>query len=124
MKEYPEEAPIVVTRFICAIFLHFYVSSEQTQALNMMNFAQNHTKKFNLWKFAFLIGFMQMIVVYSVELINFAILLTSSTVQDIIMNFLAIVIIVEFDDFLFGVAKDGKMKKLITDQELNGISKE
>ena len=119
---YPSNSQVVVSRFICAVFLHFYVSGELTQALNMMNFAQNHIDKFENWKFAFCIGFMQMLIVYTVELVNFAILLNSSTVQDVIMNFLAIVIIVEFDDFLFAVIDDVPMKKLVSDQQVVGLS--
>ena len=70
MTDWPANAQVVVARFICAVFLHFNVSGEITQAFNMMNFAQNHTEKFENWKFAFLIGFMQMLVVYLVELVN------------------------------------------------------
>ena len=43
----------------------------------------------------------QTVVVIVVEVVNLAVLSTNHTIMDIIMNFLALVIIAEFDDFFF-----------------------
>ena len=40
-------------------------------------------------------------MVIAVETINFAVMSTDHTIMNIIMNFLALVIIAEFDDFFF-----------------------
>ena len=58
-----------------------------------------------------------MIVLVSVELVNLAILLTNETVMDTIMNFLALVIISDFDDYFFFTVKNEPLSKLITDGE-------
>ena len=44
---------------------------------------------------------MQAFVVLSVELVNLAVLNTNPTIMDILMNFLALVIISDFDDYFF-----------------------
>ena len=67
----------------------------------MMKYALNHWWKFDNWFNAFLISFCQFFICIFVESVNLVILLTNNTVLDIIMNFLAIVIITEFDDFVF-----------------------
>ena len=42
-----------------------------------------------------------MLVVIAVETVNLAVLTTNHTILDIIMNFLALVVVTEFDDFFF-----------------------
>ena len=64
-----------------------------------MKFANNHPWLFRSWMQAYFIGFMQFIVVMVVEIVNLVILTTNNTVMDIIMNFLALVILSEFDDY-------------------------
>ncbi len=64
-----------------------------------MKYANNHPWLFRSWKTAYVIGFCQFLVVFTVELVNLAILTTNNTVMDILMNFLALVIISEFDDY-------------------------
>ena len=44
---------------------------------------------------------MQTFVVLSVELVNLVVLNTNPTIMDILMNFLALVIISDFDDYFF-----------------------
>jgi len=47
-----------------------------------------------------------MFVVISVEVVNMAILITNNTIIDILMNFLALVIITDFDDYFFWTVAD------------------
>ena len=56
---------------------------------------------FRKWRSAFFVGFCQLAVVESVEVVNLAILNTNNTIMDILMNFLALVIIVDFDNYFF-----------------------
>ena len=44
---------------------------------------------------------MQTSMVMFVELVNFLALITNETVLDIVMNFLALVVIADFDDFFY-----------------------
>ena len=64
-----------------------------------MKYANNHTWKFRSWRYAYLIGFCQLIMVFSVEFINLILLCENDTVMDIIMDFLALVIISDFDEY-------------------------
>ena len=50
-------------------------------------------------------GFQQAFNVMIVESVNFAALLTNGTIIDIIMNFLALVVIAEFDEYFFSAVK-------------------
>ena len=81
--------------------LHVTLTNEITQGLNMMKFSVNHPWKFNDYMDGFLVGMAQSFVVISVELVNLAILNTNNTIMDILMNFLALVIISDFDDYFF-----------------------
>ena len=47
-----------------------------------------------------------------------AVMLTNATVMDIIMNFLALVVISDFDDFFFYAVSEEPLSKLVTDEEL------
>ena len=42
-----------------------------------------------------------MIVVISIELVNMFFMMSNNTVTDIVMNFLALVIISDFDDYFY-----------------------
>ena len=57
-------------------------------------------------------------VVVSNELVNLAVLNTNNTIMDILMNFLALVIISDFDDYFFHTVTSDPMAELIKDGEL------
>lgn len=91
----------------------------------MMKYAMNHPWKFTSWFNAYLIGFTQMLVIFSVEIVNLMVLLTIPSVTEIIMNFLALVIISEFDDYFFTTVEFSPLAKLIKDEEYDfGYSEE
>jgi hypothetical protein len=100
-KDMPSSPSIVIARFMCAIFLHISLAEEINQSFLMMKYAINHHWKFYNWFNAFLVGFFQMFVLGSVEVVNMMVLLTNPTVMETIMNFLALVIISDFDDYYF-----------------------
>ena len=56
-------------------------------------------------------------MVVAVETVNLAVLCTNHTILDIIMNFLALVVITEFDDFFFFTVDKEMMSDLIKEQE-------
>lgn len=66
-----------------------------------MKYANNHWWKFENWLQAYLVGMTQMFIVVLVEMVNIAVLSTNETIIDIIMNFLALVVLSEFDNFFF-----------------------
>ena len=83
-----------------------------------MKYAMNHQWRFRKWYAAFFIGFAQMFVTMWVEIVNLAVLLTNNTCLDIIMNFLALVIISEFDDYFFNSLRREPIQDLIAQGEM------
>ena len=57
---------------------------------------------------------MQAFNVFIVEFVNFAALLTNFTIIDIIMNFLALVVIAEFDEYFFAAVKNDSLANIVT----------
>ena len=54
---------------------------------------------------AYFVGLVQALIVVLVEIVNLIILQTNHSTLDVIMNFLALVIISEFDDYFFKTVK-------------------
>ena len=100
-RDPPKNATITLARFMCAIFLHVVLTDEIKQGFAMMKFSNNHWWLFDSWSFAYLTGFVQMLTVILTEVVNIAILNTNHSTLDIIMNFMALVVLVEFDNMLF-----------------------
>lgn len=74
---------------------------ECRQGLNVMKYALNHEKEFENPKIVWFIGFMQFVMVITVETINMANICGSDDILDVIMNFIALAIVADFDDFFF-----------------------
>lgn len=75
---------------------------ECRQGLKIMKFSLNHPNDFAHPKVVYLIGVMQFTMVLTVELANMLVICGSDTILDVIMNFIALEIIAEFDDFFYG----------------------
>lgn len=108
---------MVLARFVCGTVLHMLLSNELQQGLLMMKYAVNHPWKFINYRHAFLAGFLQMIMVVGVEMVNFLAVLDQTTFADMVMNFTALVIISEFDDFFFYAYRDADLKDAILNKD-------
>jgi len=115
LSTYPENYWIVSARFVCGVVLHMALQDELKQGLDNMKYSLNHRWRFEDYKVAYLSGFLQATVIYIVEMVNFLAILTSFTVLDIVMNFLALVVISEFDDFFYEALRNEPLQDLITD---------
>ena len=111
----PINAEVVLTRFGCGIVLHIYLIPEFNSAYSNMKYALNHPWKFRNYRSAYYVGLSQLFVVMSVEAVNLLILQTNETIMDTIMNFLALVVIAEFDDYFFIPVAKQPYAKLISD---------
>lgn len=80
-----------------------------------MKYALNHVWRFENWKIAYLAGLLQASIIILIEFVNFLAILTSFTVLDVVMNFLALVVISEFDDFFYCSLRDEPLKELLID---------
>jgi len=56
-----------------------------------------------------------MTMIITVECVNFMAILTSSTVKDVVMNFMALAVISEFDDVFYGALGNDPNKDVLTD---------
>ena len=100
-------------RFICATILHLSCVDEVNAGLNMMKYAVNHSYKFNSFWFAFLSGMFQYTQCLCVELANIGVICAATDTISIVFNFIALAIIIDFDDYVFGSLKNESFKGLI-----------
>ena len=82
-----------------------------------MKFAVNHPWKFDSYMTAFGVGLAQAAVVTSVEVVNLAVLNTNHTIMDVLMNFMALVILTDFDDYFFTTVSADPIAKLVSEGE-------
>ena len=78
-----------------------------------MKYAMNHPWKFKSWSQAFRVGLLQMTVVLGLEIVKITFMLTNQTISDIIKDFLALVIISDFDDYFYATVTFSPNAKLI-----------
>ena len=78
-----------------------------------MKYAVNHHWKFESYQIAWLCGWMQSFNVIIVELVNFAALLTNFTIIEIIRNFLALVVISQFDEYFFSTVRNEPLAEIV-----------
>ena len=100
---YPPSIWIVVIRFICGIVMHYSIQNEFTEGLRMMKFVVNHPWKFRYVFSAFMIGFFKVLIASLVELLNIFVLCSNTEVMEILYNFIALCVIIEFNDMFAGV---------------------
>ena len=81
-----------------------------------MKLANNHEYRFENYRIAWLAGCMQMLMIFIVEMVNFLAILTSNTILEVVMNFMALAIIAEFDDFFYAALGNDPNKDVLTDQ--------
>ncbi len=120
---YPSSNWIVVARFICAVVLHMALQDEIKQGLDIMKYTLNHTWRFENWHLAFLCGLLQTIVIGLVEIVNFIAIMSSGTVVNVVMNFLALVVISEFDDFFYQALGEDDCKIYLSDPAFGEVVK-
>lgn len=100
IAQYPGSG-VVVARFVCGVVLHMMLQGELISGLNNMKFALNHYYRFeNPWM-AYLAGFLQAVSIFVIEIVNFFVILTSQSYLEVVMNFMALAIISEFDNAFY-----------------------
>ena len=88
------------TRLIAGMIMHVIVSGEISAGLRMMKYAANHWWKFSNPRLAWLSGFLQVVAMFLIALINYFVVTISDNVLDVAKDFTALLIISEFDDIL------------------------
>ena len=67
---------------------------------------------------AYFVGLSQALTAMFVEIVNLITLQANHTILDVIMNFLALVIIAEFDDYFYKSVMTDMFGELITQKEM------
>lgn len=111
---------MLIVRFICGLILHLALFEEFARALNLMKFAMNHEDVFDSPGAAFAVAFLQALITFLVESLNIMVILMSNSVNEVVMNFVALAIIADFDDFIYaGGIKEEAQKAFATDDSDN-----
>lgn len=79
-----------------------------------MKFSLNHDFRFSNYKVAFLAGFLQTTILCIVELVNMLCILTASSMLDVVMNFMALAVIAEFDDTFYAALGNDDNKNILS----------
>ena len=69
--------------------------------MNMMKYSLNHRWKFQHFTLGYCAGFMRTTSAICVELCNFVVILTNTEIIEIVMNFMALVVISEFGQYFY-----------------------
>lgn len=88
-----------------------------------MKFSLNHFYRFEKPKIAFFAGFLQTSAIFMIEIVNFIVILTSTNYLDVVMNFMALAVIAEFDDKFFDALGDDDIKGMIDDPNYDDLYK-
>ena len=115
LANYPDSASIVLARFSCGIILHMQLQGELVAGMRNMKFALNHYYRFDRVFVAWSAGFMQAVSIFVIEIVNFIVILQASTYLEIVMNFMALAIIAEFDNAFFSALGSDNMKYILDD---------
>ena len=94
---------IAYIRFVAGMIMHVQVNREIVNGMRMMKYTVNHWWKFKFHRVAFLTGFLQMLAMVCITLVNYLVITISTNVIDIAKDFTALMIIADFDD-IFGEA--------------------
>lgn len=103
---------IMFARFICATILHLSCVDEVSAGLEMMKYAVNHPYKFEHFSIAWLSGFLQCFSCLCVEIANIGVICGANDTISIVFNFIALAIIAEFDNYVFGSMKNESFREL------------
>lgn len=79
-----------------------------------MKYSNNHSSKFTQWYIPFMLGLLQAQMVTIIELVNLINICAQNNIMDIVMNYVALAVVAEFDDYIFEAVKRGdKMPELL-----------
>lgn len=109
---------VAFARLFAGILMHVAMLKEFKNSLSRMKYALNHKWLFRGYRLAFFAQFLQAIMVVFVTLLNYyVIIMGSPEVIDISKDFLAMMIISDFDDFFFSEYKHVHIAKRIVMQQ-------
>lgn len=97
------------------MIMHVQVNGEILNGLRMMKFAVNHWWKLKFHRVAFLTGYLQVLAMVCITIVNYFVIMISNNVIDIAKDFTALMIIAEFDDIFGKTSIESRALKIIED---------
>ena len=92
----------VISRVFVTLILHMIIDKDFIQSLQLMKYALNHFWKFRAFGFAaFGVGLLQFSLALFAEYISFQIILSTGTYVDAVKDFIALMVVNDFDNFFF-----------------------
>lgn len=82
-----------------------------------MKYAVNHQEKFLNYKAVFVFSLLRTITIMLVEIVNFVLIVGSINVENVVLNFVALEIIADFDDIFYESLKSDIIKQFMEDEE-------
>lgn len=111
----------MLARLICVALLQIHLKEEYVQSMSMMKYAVNHPTYFTKYYEAFLIGFVKTTVVTLVNMVNIIYLLQTKDVVSAVENFVALVVICDFDNYLFDAVRRDPIKHKLCNEEYDDL---
>lgn len=112
----PSDISTYFVRFVCMTILHLSLLEEVGSFLKAMKYVCNHSYRFESPWAAFSAAFGQVLTSILIETANDVVLIMTSDTLSIIGNFVSLVIIAEFDNFVFDSMK-GESFRVLVDKE-------
>ena len=116
-------AELAAARFIAGFMMHIAMMRELEQGLQKIKFSLNNAWRIEKRILAFMTGLLQTSVVVLVTLIGYiVIIVNSSTVIDVAKDFLTMMVIAEFDNYLYlEHSKDDVVNGLLVNRNTDNL---
>ena len=100
----PSHWTVLITRFICASIFHFFAMNDVTFACVTLKYIAMHKENFRVRRFEpAMYMLLKLGTCVFVEIVNLLVLLSKTTHKDCIENFMALAVMLSFDQLFFKV---------------------
>ena len=109
---------LVMLRWMLAWLVHLALDKDLKQGLRLMKYALNHPWKFTMWPDACFVGLFQLSLAVVVEIFSMLILLSAWSYLVAVKDFVAVIVINDFDNMIFDYFQDDNVSKLIAKRKI------
>lgn len=107
---------VVLTRFLCAILLHIQLEADVRQGIAMLKYYNNHSGDFvGRGNEPAVVATMQLIGALFAETVNIVLICSQLTVIDSVLNFIALGVITEIDNYYYNALPNNELKNSVSD---------
>ena len=104
---------VAFARFIAGIMMHVAMTNELKEGLTKIKFTLNHEWRFSHPYIAVYCGLLQTIMIVLVTMLNYLVIVLSPSTIDVAKDFLAMMIISDFDNYFFEEHHSHELSKSI-----------